>query len=64
MTGGRTPGWGEWAALRAITIAAMLLPARLGSAPAPWSWPLTVGHVLVWVAVLILRFQPQYAPDT
>ena len=54
-----------WAGLLlAITIAAMLLPARLRFAPAPWSWPFTVGHVLVWVVVLIFLLQPEYAPDT
>jgi hypothetical protein len=48
-----------WAGLLlAITIAAMLMPARLRFAPAPWSWPFTVGHVVVWAAVLCFLLAP------
>jgi hypothetical protein len=39
--------------LLAITILAMLVPARLRYAPWPWYLLFTGGHALVWIAVLI-----------
>jgi hypothetical protein len=46
--------------LFAAALAAMLLPARLNYAPPPWAWPFTIGHPVVWVAVMIFLLVPSW----
>lgn len=44
----------SWAGrLLAITTLTMLLPVRLWHWPPPWCWTFTIGHVVIWLAVLI-----------
>lgn len=40
-------------AMFAILFLATLVPARLHSWPAPWSWPFNIGHAITWLATLV-----------
>lgn len=43
--------------LLAITIVAMLAPARLELLPFPWHLPFTAGHAIVWLAIALFLMQ-------
>ncbi len=56
--GPRPDGAGVLAGLLlAASVVAMLLPARLSWAPWPWNAPFTIGHPLLWGAILLFLLE-------
>jgi hypothetical protein len=41
----------------------MLIPARLHSLPAPWSWPFNIGHPIIWLATLFFLLAKARRPE-
>lgn len=49
-------------AMFAILFLSMLIPARLHSWPAPWSWPFNIGHPITWLATLVFLLMKARRP--